>query len=250
LKAMIAQLDFRPPIIAHRGAGSDAPENTLAAIRSAHAQGAKWIEVDIKITYDGVPILMHDDTLERTTSGHGLVAETTWDEMQKLDAGSKFAASYFNERVPCIEEVVKLILELDMSLVAELKPCPGRFKATTMVAMIELAKAWPERDLLPVISSFDMDSLEMAAQLEPHWPRCLLFDGWDSDWRQKVSRAGACAITVKEEFLTPERIEEIIRLRIPLLAYTVNDPSRAKELLAWGVHAVYADNPRAILDAL
>lgn len=247
---MIPHLAFHPPIIAHRGAGSDAPENTLAAIRSAHAQGAKWIEVDIKITYDGVPILMHDDTLQRTTNGQGRVAETTWEDLCKLDAGSKFDGTYQDERVPSLEESVKLILDLDMSLVAELKPCPGRFKATTMVAMIELAKAWPERDLLPVISSFDMDSLEMAAQLEPHWPRCLLFDGWDPDWRQKVSRAGACAITVKEDFLTPERVEEIIRLRIPLLAYTVNDPARAKELLAWGVHAVYADNPRAILEAL
>lgn len=247
---MIPFFDFHPPIIAHRGAGSDAPENTLAAIKSAQAQGAKWIELDIKITYDGVPILMHDDTLDRTTNGTGLVAEKTWEDLRKLDAGVKFGPRFAGETVPSLESVIKLILELDMSLVAELKPCPGRAKATTMVAMIELAKSWPERDLLPMISSFDMDSLEMAAQLEPHWPRCLLFRGWDPDWRQKVSRAGACAMSVSAEHLTQERIEEIVRLRIPLLAYTVNDPDKAKELLAWGVSAVYADSPRAILNEL
>lgn len=247
---MIPLLDFHPPIIAHRGSGSDAPENTLAAIRSAHEQGAKWIEVDIKITYDGVAILMHDDMLERTTTGRGPVAETTWEDMRKIDAGVKFGTGFQGEGVPSLEEVIKLILELDMSLVAELKPCPGRAKATTMVSMIELAKAWPERDLLPVISSFDMDSLEMAAQLEPHWPRCLLFRGWDAEWRQKVSQAGACSISLPAEDLTQARVDEIIRLRIPLLAYTVNDPDRAKELLAWGVSAVYVDCPRAILREL
>ncbi|MDD3182904.1 MAG: glycerophosphodiester phosphodiesterase family protein, partial [Alphaproteobacteria bacterium] len=110
--------------------------------------------------------------------------------------------------------------------------------------------AWPERDLLPMISSFDMDSLEMAAQLEPHRPRCLLFREWDEDWRQKVSRAGACAMSMAVDQLTQARVEEIIRLRIPLLAYTVNDPARAKELLAWGVSAVYADCPCAILSEL
>lgn len=247
---MIPLLDFRPPVIAHRGAGCNAPENTLAAIRSAHEQGANWIEVDIKITYDGVPILMHDDLLERTTTGLGPVAEKTWDDIRKLDAGIKFDPRFQGEGIPSLADVVKLILELDMSLVAELKPCPGRAKATTMVAMIELAKAWPERDLLPMISSFDMDSLEMAAQLEPHWPRCLLFRTWDVDWRQKVSRAGACAMSVAADQLTKERVDEIIRLRMPLLAYTVNDPDRAKELLAWGVSAVYADCPRTILREL
>lgn len=247
---MIPLLDFHPPIIAHRGAGSSAPENTLAAIRSAREQGARWIEVDVKITYDGIPILMHDDMLDRTTTGTGPVADCTWETIGKLDAGVKFNPSYQGEKIPSLADVIKLILELDMSLVAELKPCPGRAKATTMVAMIELAKAWPERDLLPMISSFDMDSLEMAAQLEPHWPRCLLFREWDEDWRQKVSRAGACAMSMAVDQLTQARVEEIIRLRIPLLAYTVNDPARAKELLAWGVSAVYADCPCAILSEL
>jgi len=248
---MIPMLTFHPPLIAHRGAGAGAPENTLAAIHSAHEQGAKWIEVDIKITYDGVPILMHDDMLDRTTTGTGPVAQATWDEIKKLKiAVGDDKSQYVDEIIPSLEEVLKLILKLDMSLVAELKPCPGRSKATTMVTMIELAKAWPERDLLPVIASFDMESLEMAAQLEPHWPRCLLFDTWDPDWRQKVERAGASAVNFKEDQLTQERVNDIIGLRMPLLAYTVNDPVRAKDLLAWGVSAVYADCPRAILEQL
>lgn len=247
---MIPLLNFYPPVIAHRGAGSDAPENTLASIRSAHEQGAKWIEIDIKISYDGVPILFHDDTLDRTTDGQGSVASTTWQDIQKLDAGIKFGPAFKGQPVPSLPDAVKLILDLGMSLVAELKPCAGRSKATTMVTMIEIAKLWPETGIMPVIASFDMESLEMAAQLEPHWPRCLLVDEWNEDWRQKVSQSGACALSIREDQLTAERIDEIIRLHIPLLAYTVNRPDRAKELLAMGVAAVYADSPRTILDQL
>ncbi|MDD2326218.1 MAG: glycerophosphodiester phosphodiesterase family protein [Alphaproteobacteria bacterium] len=237
---------FHPPVIAHRGAGCSAPENTLAAIRLAHEQGAKWIEVDVKITYDGVPILIHDETLERTTDGSGLVAEQTWEEIQKLHAASSLGP----EPVPTLVEAVNLVLELDMSLVVELKPCPGRARATTMVAMIELAKVWPERDLLPVICSFDMECLEMAMQLEPHWPRAYAIRQWQENWRASVEQAGASALSVKEDQLTASRVEEVVGAQLPLLAYTVNQPARAKELLDMGVTAVYADCPKLILDQL
>jgi glycerophosphoryl diester phosphodiesterase len=137
-----------------------------------------------------------------------------------------------------------------MDVVVEMKPCPGRAKATTMVTMFEMSKVWPEKDRLPVISSFDVESLEIAAQLEPHWPRCLLLDSWTEDWQALFEQVKGSAIAMPEAVLSPERVDQLNHLRIPLLAYTVNDPQRAKELLAWGVAAVYAGSPRAILDAL
>ena len=136
---MIPLLSFHPPIIAHRGAGMNAPENTLAAVREAHAQGATWIEVDVKITYDGVPVLMHDETLDRTTNGAGLVAETTWDTIQGLDAGINFDPRFKGEQVPLLSEIIKSVLSYDMSVVVEIKPCPGRAKATTMVRSYKIA---------------------------------------------------------------------------------------------------------------
>lgn len=247
---MLPLLSFHPPVIAHRGAKSVAPENTLAAIRAAREQGANWIELDVKISYDGVPVLMHDETLDRTTNGSGFVAEATWEEISSLDAGASFNTQYKGERVPHLSDAINALLQNNLSLVVELKPCPGRSRATTMVTMIELAKLWPEGGSYPLVSSFDAESLQMAAQLEPHWPRGLILDSWDPEWRQKMAAVTARALTVEESLLTEERINEVSSLRLPLLAYTVNDPVRAKELLAMGVTAVYADDPRAILRAL
>ncbi|MFA6280740.1 MAG: glycerophosphodiester phosphodiesterase family protein [Bdellovibrionales bacterium] len=247
---MIPHLAFNPPVIAHRGAGLNAPENTLASVREAKAQGAKWIEFDVKITYDGIPILMHDETLERTTTGQGFVAEATWETLQNLDAGVSFDPRFKGEKIPLLVDVISAVLASDMSVIVEIKPCPGRAKATTMVTMIEMAKIWPDRDDLPVISSFDLECLEVAAQLEPHWPRCVLMDRWDVKWRDKVDQVEASAICVYEEQLTQARVQEMIGYKVPLLAYTVQQPERAKELLDWGVAAVYAGCPRAILDCL
>lgn len=245
---MIPHLAFHPPVIAHRGASQAAPENSLAAIRAAREQGVNWLELDVKITYDGVPILMHDETLNRTTNGQGLVADKTWEEMSQLKLEKSLSTAI--ETVPHLSEALNTILQNKLSLIVELKPCPGRAKATTMVAMIEMAKIWPEGDVFPVVSSFDLESLEIAAQLEPHWPRGLLMDQWDPNWQEGVERIKASALSIEESQLTQDRVASVVSQRLPLLAYTVNDPARAKELLAWGVSAVYADNPRSILAAL
>jgi len=244
---MIPRFDFNPPVIAHRGAGTTSPENTLAAVKDACAQGAKWIEVDVKITYDGVPILMHDESLERTTNGTGLVADTSWDDIKELDAGVKCNSRFKGEKIPALSDFMHAVVDADMNVVVEMKPCPGRARATTMVTMIEMSKVWPEKDKLPVISSFDIESLQISAQMEPHWPRCLLMDSWNEDWREKFDKVNAALITFPEKDLTTERIEEINKLRIPLLAYTVDDPVRAKELLSYGVKAVYTGCPKEII---
>ncbi len=247
---MIPLLAFMPPVIAHRGASSVAPENTLAAIRTAREQGANWIELDVKISYDGVPVLMHDETLERTTNGTGFVAEAAWSDLARLDAGASFDPRYRGEGVPHLSDAINTALFNSLSVMIEIKPCPGRAKATTMVAVIETAKIWPEGDVYPVISSFDVESLMISAQLEPQWPRCLIFDKWAENWREMTETIEASALSFEEKLLTHERVRELGRMGLPLLAYTVNDPVRAKELLAWGVAAVYTDNPRTILEAL
>ena len=93
--------DFRlPEVIGHRGAAAYAPENTLESIREARGRGARWVEFDAKLTGDGVVILMHDETLDRTTSGHGLVAQTSVRDIVALDAGGWFGADWRGIRVP------------------------------------------------------------------------------------------------------------------------------------------------------
>src|SRR5262249_59307691 len=98
-----------PRVIAHRGAKATSPENTLASIRQAVAEGATWIEFDVKLTSDGHPILMHDPTLDRTTNGKGNVAETTLAAIRELDAGSWFGGRFAREKVPTLEEALEVM---------------------------------------------------------------------------------------------------------------------------------------------
>lgn len=246
--AMVSSLSFCPPVIAHRGGGVHAPENTLAAIGLAHEQGVGWVEVDVKLTLDGIPILMHDDTLDRTTDATGFVADAPWKLVQQLDGGSWFDSHFAGERVPRLTDALQRVLEYGMNAFVELKPCPRRAQATTMVTLIEMSRIWPEGDKFPVISSFDLDSLVVARQLLPHWPRALFLDEWREDWKALLDKTQSGLITLRDDLLTRERVEIIMEKKKTLLAYTIDDPVRARELLAWGVSAVFSDNPRKIIE--
>jgi len=243
-------LAFRPPVIAHRGARGKAPENTLAAFRRAHDDGATWFEVDVKLTRDGVPVLMHDDTLERTTNGTGNVADMDWVEMQTLDAGSWFGADFKDQRVPQLAEALRYALESGMHVNIEIKPCPGRTRATAMVTLIEAAKIWPTDAAPPLISSFDEEALIIAAGLHPEWPRGILLEDWRDDWDEVAQKAKVSTVNIDEKELTPVRMDRFSHTRMPVLAYTVNDVGRMKELLRWGVKAVFTDDPATLIEAL
>ncbi|MGB9154246.1 MAG: glycerophosphodiester phosphodiesterase [Alphaproteobacteria bacterium] len=245
-----SKLDFIPPVIAHRGARNRAPENTMASFKAAYEDGAKWIETDVKLTSDGVPILMHDDTLNRTTNGQGCVADMDWDDMQNLDAGGWYSPAFRGTRVPTLAELLSFAYDTGLRLNLELKPCPGRAQATAMVALIEAAKLWPDTAPDPLISSFDVESLTIAAQLHPGWPRGLLLDEWRDDWREVVSLTQATTVNMNAAIVTPERIALLREAQKPILVYTVNDATQAKTLLQSGIQAVFSDNPGDIIKAL
>ena len=122
-----------PGVIGHRGAAAYAPENTLEGIREAANRGARWVEFDAKLTSDGVVILMHDDTLDRTTNGHGPVAQASYREIGLLDAGASFGAAWRGTRVPRLADALALLVELDMQANIEIKPCAGREIETARV---------------------------------------------------------------------------------------------------------------------
>ena len=212
--------------------------------------GAQWIEADIKLTADGVPVLLHDDVLARTTNGQGPVADIAWADLQKLDAGSWFGKEFANVRVPMLSELLVFARDAGLRLNLELKPCPGRTRATTMIALIEIVKIWPENAYPPLISSFDIEALTIAAQLHPAAPRGLLLEDWREDWREAMFETHAATLHVNAELLTPARLSLLTRMHVPVLAYTVNDPAQAKSLLGDGVRAIFCDDPGTMLKAL
>ena len=124
-----------PKIIGHRGAAGYAPENTLDSIKTAAEMGFDWVEFDVKLTKDSVPILFHDETLDRTTNGHGKVADTTFEEIRELEAGSWFSDGFAGVQVPSLEETIEVLIDLNMAVNMEIKPCPNRDKETAEMAI-------------------------------------------------------------------------------------------------------------------
>ncbi|MBX6320365.1 MAG: glycerophosphodiester phosphodiesterase [Rhodospirillaceae bacterium] len=239
-----------PQVIGHRGAAAEAPENTLEGFREAARQGARAVEFDAKLTADGVVILMHDETLERTTNGRGAVAETPAAAIARLDAGAWFGPDWAGARVPTLEEALHLLARLDLYPNIEIKPCPGR-EAETARAVVETVRcAWPPGRPAPLLSSFAEESLRAAGALAPDLPRGLLVEGVPEDWRAKAESLGCVSLHCAQEDMSPVWAAAVRQAGLRLAVYTVNDVETARRLVGWGVQALFSDRPGLIQAAL
>ncbi len=236
-----------PPVIGHRGAASHAPENTLAGIRKAAALGVTMIEFDAKLTADGEPVLLHDDLLDRTTSGKGPARDATLAVIRTLDAGSWFGDAFTGEPVPTLAEALELSASLGLAVNIEIKPCRGRERETAERSLAVAREVWPADRPPPLVSSFAQDSLETALAVARDWPRGLLFDRMPGDFEAAVAALGPATVNTAHKRLTEKTVPGLKAAGLPLLAYTVNDPDRAAALFAMGVDGVFSDVPDAIL---
>jgi glycerophosphoryl diester phosphodiesterase len=239
-----------PRIIGHRGAKMTSPENTLAGIRQAKKEGADWVEFDVKLTADGHAVLIHDETVERTTDGKGFVRQMTLAELRRLDAGVRFGPAWRGERIPTLVEALALMAELDMGFNLEVKPCPGREAETARVALAEVAAHWPKDRPVPVISSFKPASLEAAREMAPHLPRGYLAETLPPDWPAVMAKLECTTVHPSWKALTRQQIAAAKAAGQPVLVWTVNEPARARELVAWGADALITDCPALIAAAL
>jgi glycerophosphoryl diester phosphodiesterase len=230
-----------PRILAHRGGGALAPENTLAGLRKAAQLGFGGVEFDVMLSADAVPVIIHDETLERTTNGRGAVAETPYAALARLDAGSWFGAGYGSEHVPSFEETGRLCVELGLWANVEIKPSPG-FERETGAAAARLAKAlWRNASSAPLLSSFQAAALEEARAAAPELDRGFLTDRVGPDWRAEAARLGCVSVHTNFKHLTAARAKEIRDAGYWLLCYTVDDPDTARKLFSWGVDAIFTD---------
>ena len=239
-----------PRIVAHRGAKANAPENTIAAFRRAHEEGARWVEFDVKLTADGQPVIIHDHTLERTTSGRGEVRGKTLAELQALDAGAWFGQAFAGERIPSLAEGLDFLASQRMGFNLEVKPCAGRERDTAEVALKLVRQRWPAELPTPIISSFKLESLEAAREVAPELPRGYLVDKLTPDWRATAERLGCAAIHPGMRHLTHDQAREIKAAGYALLTWTVNDVGRGRDLLAWGADSLITDAPGDIAAGL
>lgn len=237
-------------IIGHRGAAAAAPENTLESLREAKRQGAAWVEVDAKLTSDNHIILLHDDLLDRTTSGKGPAAQATLSAIRALDAGGWFGPAFAGAKVPTLEETVRELLALGLNCNVEIKPCPGRERETAEHVMRALQRLWPAGAEKPLISSFAYQSLQVAYQVAPEFPRAVLVEEVPVDWRALCEGVEAVALNPWQQPLTAEQVKPIKSAGYRVFSYTVNETDRARTLFDWGVDGVFTDMPGKLIAAL
>jgi glycerophosphoryl diester phosphodiesterase len=240
-----------PRIVAHRGGGKLAPENTLAAMRCGLTHEFHAVEFDVMLSKDGVPIVMHDPYLGRTVAGSGSIADYTAQELTAMDAGAWFGAQFAGERVPRYEDVVAFCKANGIWMNVEIKPVPG-FERETGAVVGELTqrlyaddvaavKAGASPALLPLFSSFAFDAVAAARDVAPDIPRGLLMDAIVTDWHAQLDALGAVALHTNHKNLSRANALAIKPAGFGLFCYTVNDPGRAREIFAWGVDGFCTD---------
>lgn len=232
-----------PPVIAHRCGGALAPENTLAGLGIAAACGCAGVEFDVMLSADLQPLLIHDETLDRTTNGSGAVSACTLATMQRLDAGSWFDSRFAGERIPTLEAVLAACAALGLAVNLEIKPASGFERATAEVVASRLAAGAACGVPGLVISSFSVEALRVAMDILPEAIYGLLLEDLPADWSARASALGVGALHVSSRHLSPMQIASVRDGGYHLAVYTENDPVRAEALLKAGVSTVITDFP-------
>ncbi len=227
-------------IVAHRGGGKLAPENTLAGFDEGARRGHRMVEFDAKLSADGVSFLLHDDTVERTSNGCGAVATMNWAALAALDAGAWFDARHAGEPMPTLEQAAARCRALGLAANVEIKPCPGREAETGERVARDTARYW-RGAVVPLLSSFSVEALDAARRAAPDLPRGLLVDSLPDDWRALTARLGCVALHANHREFDAARVAAIRAAGLHTLAYTVNEPARARELIGWGVDLICTD---------
>jgi glycerophosphoryl diester phosphodiesterase len=242
MTAAIASPPWPLPLwIAHRGAGKLAPENTLAAFRLGAAHGYRAFECDVKLSADDLPFLLHDATLERTTSAAGPAGQWTWSELSRVDAGGWHSPRYAGEPIPSLEAIARYVLANGFALNIEIKPTPGTEQRTGEVVGEHAKRLWQEHEGSLVFSSFRPEALLGARATAPHIPRALLLDTLWSGWWEVAQQLDCRAIVTNHSIMNAELIAQLHAAELKALVYTVNEPQRAETLLSRGIDGLITD---------
>lgn len=230
-----------PRLIAHRGAGLLAPENTLESLALAIDLGAKYVEFDVSLTKTGECVVFHDDALDRTTNGTGIVEQASLAEIRQLDAGSWFSTKYAQAKVPLLTQWLELAAKHRCGLNLEIKSTTRVTEVVNKV-LTAIDDCW--NDALPsiLISSKSTAILEELYAIDQRFNYAWISDDWSDDWQEVLNRYNCYSWHVDYRILTESRIKSVLDTKYKLLAYTVNDKPTAVKLLAAGLSCIYTDD--------
>ena len=239
-----------PKLIGHRGVKDLCPENTLESILKAFDLGLSFVEIDVKISKDRVPILLHDDTLDRTTNGSGLAIDYDYENIKKLDAGKFFYKENTNIFVPKLEDVLSLCTNNNINLNIELKPNKN-FEKENVFQIYKIIKNINQIDIF--FSSFDMISILEISKLYPQSIRSFLLDDfkeYNIDDLINISinhDLKICGLNI--EIVTTDIINKIKESNIAITVYSGKNInlSSANDIFSLGVDSIFIDNPLDLL---
>lgn len=235
-------------VFSHRCGGVLAPENTLAGLDVA-SRYTTGVEFDVMLSGSGTPMLIHDETLERTTDGSGLVAASSDTRLRALDAGSWLDGRFAGERIPTLDEAAAQCVARGLDVNLEIKPSSGQDEVTAHVVVLRAARLWRGAPRPPLLSSFSEIALGLAAALAPELPRGLLVGAVPDDWLARCQALEAVALHADARTLTREQARQVRAAGLWLVVYTENDLARARMLFDWGVNCVITDRPDLVAGA-
>jgi glycerophosphoryl diester phosphodiesterase len=228
-------------IASHRGGGATAPENTLPAISAALAGGFEYVEVDVALTADGHPVLLHDATVDRTTDGSGRLSALTLAQVRRLDAGSWFDPAFAGTRVPTLAEFLDLLAQSGGRAIVELK---GTWDAAAIDgALAEISSRNLERHI--ALASFDARTLALCASGSEVVSRLLILKHLPADVVAAAQQAGVRGVVVnrKAVLARPEVVDELHAAGARVVVYTLNDDAQWDAVTALGVDGIVTDEP-------
>lgn len=239
-----------PKLIGHRGVKDLCPENTLESILKAFDLGLSFVEIDVKISKDRVPILLHDDTLDRTTNGSGLAIDYDYENIKKLDAGKFFYKENTNIFVPKLEDILSLCINYNGNLNIELKP-NKKFEKENVYQIYKIIKNINQIDIF--FSSFDMISILEISKLYPQSIRSFLLDDfkeYNIDDLISISINNdlkICGLNI--DLVTADIIKKIKESNMAITVYSDKNInlSSANDIFSIGVDSIFVDNPLDLL---
>lgn len=230
-----------PRWIAHRGAGKLAPENTLAAFRLGASLGYRAYECDVKLSADGVPFLLHDTELERTTDGQGRAGDRPWSELSRLDAGRWHGRAFAGETLPTLAAIAAHVRAQGHLLNIEIKPTPGLERETGEAVAAAAARLWAGAAAPPLLSSFRPEALLAAREAAPELPRALLLDELPDGWLDAARSLACVAVVTNHKLMDAAVLAQAHLAGLRALCYTVNEAADAERLRALGVDGLITD---------
>lgn len=234
-------------VIAHRGGRKWAPENTMAAFRKCVENGIDGIELDIHRCKTGELVVVHDENLSRTTSGSGIVKDKTWDELQKMSAGSWFSPAFKDEKIPLLADVLKLI-DGKLLLNIEVKNAPTAYAGIEDDLLKQLASyKYPDKIL---VSSFDHELIKRIHDKAPQYKVAFLNDGILVDLKGYSKKIGAQAWNPAFGDVRSDSIKQAHDAGVEVNVWTVNKPEDWQSAIDMGVDGICTDDPVALKEYL